>query len=271
MGLMKMDAYRLGFIGFGHMAQILCERIIASRLIPRSQIQFIQRDSAKMRQNEQKYGITSTSLKHLMESSDALFLCVRPSQMPHLADEMAPLGVGSKKILSILSGIPTSFFQKKWGDHVEVAWVMPNVASAIGEGMTTLSFSSNASLEFKSFTTRLVAPFGQFLEVPESQMNTATAVAGSGPGFVFKLIQAMAEAGEKGGLSREKALAMAAQTFRGAASLVGQGFNLPDLITGIATPGGTTEAGFQVMQQAGICEQLQQAVHATIEKAKAFH
>ena len=179
MGFMKMDAYRLGFVGFGHMAQILCQRIIAARLIPRSQIQFIQRDTVKMRQNEQKYGITSTSLKHLVESSDALFLCVRPGQMPKLALEMAPFGVASKKILSILSGISISFFQKCWGPHVEVVWVMPNVASSIGEGMTTLSFSPDASPEFKSFTERLVAPFGQFLEVPETQMNTATAVAGS--------------------------------------------------------------------------------------------
>ncbi|MCC6127852.1 MAG: pyrroline-5-carboxylate reductase [Chlamydiae bacterium] len=267
---MKMDAYRLGFVGFGHMAQILCKRIIAARLIPRSQIQFIQRDPAKMRRNEQKYGITSTSLKHLVESSDTLFLCVRPGQMPKLALEMTPFGVASKKILSILSGISISFFQKCWGPQVEVAWVMPNVASSIGEGMTTLSFSPDASTEFKSFTERLVAPFGQFLEVPEAQMNTATAVAGSGPGFIFKLIQAMAEAGEKGGLPREKALAMAAQTFAGAARLVASGENLSDLIAGIATPGGTTEAGFQVMEQSAISEHFQKAIHATIEKAKAL-
>lgn len=267
---MKMDQYRLGFIGFGHMGQILCERILAARIIPHSQIQFAQRDPDRIRQNEQKYGITATSLKHLINSSDILFLCVRPVHMALLAGEMGSLGMGGKKVLSVLAGLPISFFQKHFGAQVEVARVMPNVASAIGEGMTILSFPPHISSEFRSLTERLVAPFGRFLEVDESRMDAATAVAGSGPGFVFKLIEAMAEGGKKAGLSFEESLLMAAQTFIGSAKLVANGSDLSSLMNQIATPGGTTEAGFQVMQQAEIAKHFQQAIQATVQKAKSL-
>lgn len=267
---MKIASYRLGFIGFGHMAKILCERIIAAHLIPRSQIQFVQRDRDRMKANEKRFGITATSLSHIISSSNALFICVRPAQMAHLATEMASFKVAGKKILSLLAGIPISFFQKLWGSDAEIARVMPNVASAIGEGMTILSFSETASREFKSFSELLVAPFGKFLEISESQMDLATAIAGSGPGFVFQLIRAMAEAGEKGGLSPEQALLMASQTFLGASRLVASGADLSTLLTQIATPGGTTEAGFQVMHQARMAEHFQETITAAVQKAKAL-
>ena len=77
---MKISDYRPGFIGFGHMAQIMFHALDSARLIPRSQVQFIRRDSSKMKQTEQKFGITSASMERLVSTSDILFLCVRPAQ-----------------------------------------------------------------------------------------------------------------------------------------------------------------------------------------------
>ena len=266
---MKMSEHRLGFIGFGHMAQIIFDAVHAARLIPRSQIEFLQRDPAKMKQNEQKYGISSTSIERLVSVSDLLILCVRPAQARDVVAKMAHLGAGQKKIISVLAGVPLSFFQTHLGQEVQILRMMPNVASAIGEGMNLLSFSSFAQSQFRSVAQMLVAPLGFSLEIPEYQMDAATGIAGSGPGFVFKLIQAMAEIGEKEGISRENALFMACQTFLGAARLA-KGADLMSLMTQIATPGGTTEAGFQVMERQGIAKHFQETIEASIQKAKSL-
>ena len=267
---MKMREYRLGFIGFGHMAQIIFEAIQAAHLIPRSQIEFLQRDSSKMKRNEQKYGITSTSMERLVAVYDFLILCVRPGQAREVAVDMARFGAGKKKIISILAGVPISFFQTYFGEEVQILRVMPNVASAIGEGMNLLSFSSFAQGDFRSIAQMLLAPLGFSLEIPESQMDAATGIAGSGPGFVFKLIQAMAQAGEKEGIAYKQALFMACQTFVGAARLIAKGEDLTSLVTQIATPGGTTEAGFQVMEKNETAKHFQETIEASIQKAKSF-
>jgi pyrroline-5-carboxylate reductase len=266
--IMKMDSYRLGFIGFGHMAQILFSAIHAARLIPLSQIQFVQRDRDRMRFNEQKYGITATSIEHAVSSCDILLLCVRPGQAEHILQEMARFGGKHKQIISILAGIPISFFQKILGEEAQIVRLMPNVASLIGEGMTTLSFSSHATSEFRSFVQLFAAPLGRSLEIPETQMDLATAVAGSGPGFVFTLIQAMAAAAEKGGLSPQNALLLASQTFAGAARLVAKEGDIPTLLNQITVPGGTTEAGLDIMRQTQMAQHFQETIKASAQRAK---
>ncbi len=268
MKIMKMQEHRVGFIGFGHMAQILFTSMHSARLIPLSQVQFVQRDRDRMKLNEQKYGITATSIEHAVVTSDVLLLCVRPGQIEPVLQEMARFGAGSKQIISILSGIPISFFQQMLGEKVQVVRLMPNVASAIGQGMTTLSFSPHARVEFRSFVELFSAPLGKYLEISESHMDLATAVAGSGPGFVFTLIQAMADAAENGGLSRERALLMASQTFMGAAGLVAKEKDIASLLNQITTPGGTTEAGLNIMRQTEMAKHFQETIRASASKAK---
>ncbi len=266
---MKMSEYRLGFIGFGHMAQIMFHAIDGARIIPRSQVQFIQRDSAKMKRSEQKHLITSTSMERLISTSDILLLCVRPAQAEQALQQIAPLGAGDKMILSILAGVPLSLFQKHLGPQAQVIRVMPNVASAIGQGMTILS-ARHASVDFREAASMLLAPLGPSLEVPEPLMDAATGLAASSPGFVFKLIQALALQGEKEGLSPKDSLTIAAQVFTGAGQLVAKGGDPIDLMMQIATPGGVTEAGFQVMEKTELAKHFQETVQAAIRKAKQF-
>lgn len=268
MNFMKIDAYRLGFVGFGHMAQILFTAIHSARLIPLSQIQFVQRDRDRMKRNEQKYGITATSIEHVVSSSDVLLLCVLPEQVEPVLEEMARFGAGSKFVISILSGITLSYFQKNLGSDAQIVRLMPNIASSVGEGMTTLSFSAHAKPEFRSFVQLLSAPFGRTLEIPEAQMDLATAVAGSGPGFVFALIQAMITAAEKGGFSSEQARLLASQTFLGAARLVLKEGDIPSLLNQITVPGGTTEAGLNIMRQTQMSEHFQETIKASAERAR---
>ncbi len=265
---MKISDYHLGFIGFGHMAQVICRAIEQSRLIPRSQILFIRRDSAKMKQNEQEFGITSTSLKNLVEKSQVLLICVRPHQADFVLKELASLGAGSKMIVSLLAGIKLSLFRKHLGPDLQLLRTMPNIATAVGEGMTVFSYGPNPSIEFQSLAHLLFSNMGEVIEVSEDLMDICCGIAGSGPGFVFRLIESMARAGEKHGLSYGKSLKMAAQTFAGAARLILKGSMPEMLIEQIATPKGTTEAGFTAMAELEMEKHFQAVVAASANRSR---
>ena len=148
---MKLNETRIGFMGFGHMAQILFQGIDRARIIPRSMISFLQRDAAKMKRNEQKYGITSTGLKNLVESSQILFLCMRPQQAETALRELSLVGgLEGKWIISILAGTKIAFFQKHLGLRAQILRAMPNLASAVGEGMSVLTYSPPCDPSFKT-------------------------------------------------------------------------------------------------------------------------
>ncbi len=265
---MKTADYRLGFIGFGHMAQVIFKAIDRAKLIPRSHVSFIRRDPGKMKQNEQEFGITSTSLSNLVEKSDILILGVRPNQAHLVLEDLAQIGVESKKVISMLAGIKLAYYQKFLGPQIELLRIMPNIAAEVGEGMTIFTYGSNSSMEFRSLANLLFSCMGEVIEVPESLTDICCGIAGSGPGFVFRLIDAMARAGEHSGLPYPKALKMAAQTFAGAARLILKGALPERLVQQIAVPYGTTEAGFKVMREKEIEKTLGSVVQASARRSK---
>ena len=264
---MRISDCHLGFIGFGHMAQVICRAIEKSRLIPRSKISFIQRDSHKMKKNEQDFGITSTSLSHLLDQSDLILIGVRPNQAHLVLEKMGGIPE-SKMIVSILAGVPLAYYQKYFGTKNPLLRVMPNIASAVGKGMSVFSYAPGSSTEFKSLTNLLFSCMGEIIEVPERLMDIACGVAGSGPGFVFRLIEAMASAGETGGLGREDALKMAAQTFAGAAELILKGGQPATLLQQISVPHGTTEAGLKVMSEHQMDAHFRSVVEAAAQRSQ---
>lgn len=266
---MKVNETRIGFMGFGHMAQILFQGIDRARIVPRSRISFLQRDTVKMRQNAQKFGITSTGLEHLVQGSQLLILGMRPEQAEKALRELSLVGgLEGKWIVSILAGTKIDFFQKHLGREAKILRVMPNLASQVGEGMSMLSYSPSCDSAFKTVGNLLFASVGEIAEVPESMMDIACGIAGSGPGFVFRLIESMARTGEKHGLDYRQALKISAQTFAGAARLIAKGSLPSDLLLQIATPNGTTQAGLDVMMKTEIDKHFAMAIEAAMHRSK---
>lgn len=265
---MKIGECHLGFIGFGHMAQILCRAAERARLVPRSQIGFVRRDSHKMRQNEQEFGITSASIEQLIDQSDILFLCVRPSQADEVLGEMTRIGVQGKKIVSILAGKKIGYLQQYLGPETQILRTMPNIACEVGKGMSVLAQGPGLSVDFISQMHLFFKSMGDAIEIPESLMDVACALAGSGPGFVLYLIEAMAHAGQKEGLKAEDAFRIAAQVFSGAAELAAHKGETGDLIRRIATPGGTTEAGLALLKQGEVADWISRTISASLKRAE---
>ncbi len=137
---MKATECNIGFIGFGHMAQIIFQAIDRSKLIPRSQITFVQRDPHKMRENEEKFEIGASNLKTLVERSDLLLLGVRPHQAEIVLKDLQHLKIDpSKMIVSVLAGVKIGFYQQFLKNPL--LRVMPNIASEVGMGMSVFSFA----------------------------------------------------------------------------------------------------------------------------------
>ncbi|HSX26057.1 MAG TPA: pyrroline-5-carboxylate reductase [Chlamydiales bacterium] len=265
---MKISDLHLGFVGFGHMAQVIYRAVDQSKLIPRSQISFIRRDTKKMEQNEKEFKITSTSLENLVQKSDLILIGVRPSQAELVLKNLAKIGVGSKMVISVLAGTKLSLFEKYLGKEAQLLRVMPNMASAVGEGMSVFSYGAHPSNDFRSFAHLLFSSMGQVLEVPEQLMDISCGIAGSGPGFVIALIDAMARTGEKHGLDYQKALTMAAQAFLGAAKVIIKGGVPETLLEQIATPNGTTEAGLRALKETEMKKHLGLVVEASARRSK---
>lgn len=266
---MKINEIHLGFVGFGHMGQIIFRSLDQARLISHSKILFHRRDPSKSREDEKRYGITSTSIKNLIERSNVLLICVRPNQAEGVFQELAKAGLNSKKVISVMAGIKISSLQK-FNPEMQVIRAMPNVASEIGQGMTLLSFGESASLDFRSSARILFSSLGTITELTETEMDIGSAIAGSGPAFVLELIEEIARIGEKEGIPYKKSLAMTAQTFLGAAAFVVKGASPEDLITQIATAGGMTMEGLKVLKASGIKQILETTIKTASARSKKF-
>ena len=261
-----MHQYRIGFIGFGHLAKVLFESIDKAKILPRSHIVFRQRDAHKMGENERRFGVTGASLPTLIEQSDVVILCVRPQQAEQALKEIQEAGgLKGKCLVSVLAGASIAYFQKHLGSDAQLVRAMPNICSSVGEGMTALSFS--CSPEFREFATRLFGAGGEVQEVPERLMDVVVGMSGSGPGFVFRLIEAMARMGEKHGMSYEAALKIAAQTFLGAGKLVARSAKPADLLVQIAVPQGTTQAGLDLMTKLSVDKHFQEVMEAAAKRS----
>ncbi|HEY4254884.1 MAG TPA: pyrroline-5-carboxylate reductase [Chlamydiales bacterium] len=265
-----MDKYRVGFFGFGHMAQILCEAILRAKIIPHSQVSFLRRDRDKMKENSQKFRITPTSLEHLISHSDLIVLSMRPEQSENALKQLVQAGnLEGKWIVSILAGKPISFFQAHLGRNVQILRTMPNLCSAVNEGMSALCYSENCTEEFKSFSRSLFGAVGQIAEVAEKFMDLVVGLSGSGPAFVIRLIETMAQTGVAHGMPYETALKIAAQTFKGAAELLLRGKTSPqDLLTQITVPNGTTQAGLTTMTHLEIEKHFRSAIEAAAKRSQ---
>jgi len=266
---MKIENYHLGFVGLGRTGQMILRAIEASKLIPRSNILFFRRDPAKAKQNEQEFGITSTTLSHLVDSSNLLLICTPSSQAEFVLQDLTRAGAGAKMIVSIMGGVKLAFLQRYLGPKSQVARAAPNVAISAREGMSLVTFAPQPSLEFRSVVNLLFASMGQVMEIPESQIVFANSMADSGCGIVFEIIDAMARLGEKEGMTYAKALKISSQAFLGAAQMVLKGTLPQDILMQMTI---STEypasAAIETFRKGDVVKHIQAAIRASAARSE---
>jgi pyrroline-5-carboxylate reductase len=176
-------------------------------------------------------------------AADTVLLIVKPQDMTSVLTEIAPALRAGQVLISLAAGITTRLVEQHVPDGVAVIRVMPNTPALVDEGMAAISGGACATEEHLAHAESLLAATGKVVRVPESQQDAVTAISGSGPAYVFLVVEAMIDGGVALGLPRETATELTLQTLTGAAKLLAETGELPEVLRAkVTSPNGTTAA-----------------------------
>ena len=267
---------KLGFFGAGKMAEgILAAASLAKDFDPKS-VLMAEKLPARAKELEKKYGVRTTSdAKDVAKEAPVIFLAVRPQDLAALAADVKPLLTKKTLVVSIAAGKSLATLKKALGRDVRLVRVMPNLALRAKEGMCALCPAKNATpADVRQVATivRKVAKrlngAGRTIVLAERHFDAVTALSGSGPAFFAYMEQAMAAGGEALGLPADAARLLAAQTMLGTAAYLRQsGADLEAFISGVATPGGTTAAGMDVLRASDFAARVAATLKAAADRS----
>lgn len=262
---------KIGLIGIGKMGSALLEGLLRARLCSPGEVTAYDPIGSLLEACRQKHSIqAAASNLEVMEHSEAVLLCVKPQDCQSVLQAL-PSSLPGRLLISIAAGIPIRALEQWTGYAHRIARVMPNTPALIGKGASAYALSPSATPEDRVLVQRILESVGVAVEVRESQLDAVTGLSGSGPAYVFALIEALADGGVLEGLPKALALQLAAQTVAGAAELVLQtGIHPAQLKDQVTSPGGTTIAGLYALEQAGLRAALMSAVRAATDRSKAL-
>src|SRR2546422_2034304 len=228
----------IGIAGVGKMGEALVRGLIVGRVVPPSRILV----------------------------SDAI--PTRAKDMAALVEAIGPHVRKDALIITLAAGVRTSFIERVLGGRGRVVRIMPNLACAVGEGATAFALGKTATEHDAVTLEEIFGAIGRVTMVEERMLDAVTGLSGSGPGFIAALAHSMIEGGARSGLPREVAYKLALQTMKGTAELLLiDGLEPMQLFRMVATPNGTTEAGWKVMEQRGVPAAISDGIVAASARA----
>jgi pyrroline-5-carboxylate reductase len=260
---------RIGLIGAGQMATALAHGFIHAGLTTADRLLAADVDEhARQRFAQTTAALTTADNNLVAAQSDVIFLAVKPQQMAQVAAGLHGKLNANKLIVSIAAGIRLASLAEWLGTELRVVRVMPNTPCVVQQGVSAFSLGEHAKPEDGALVGRLLGALGSTWQVDEKLLDAVTGLAGSGPAFVFVIIEALSDAGVRMGLPRAMATAMAAQTLHGAAAMVLATNEHPAVLKDrVASPGGTTIAGLQALESGGLRATLMAAVEAATRRS----
>jgi pyrroline-5-carboxylate reductase len=263
---------RLGFIGAGKMAAALARGATGAGLCALPEIRASARSADSRAAFASKTGVAPAQVSarnaETAAASDAVFLCVKPAAARAVLREIAPHLGGRVPVISIVAGVSLAELQGAAGEGVPIIRAMPNTPALVCRGATAYACGAGALEAHTELVEKLFGALGDVYRVEEKLINAVNGLSGSGPAYVYLVIEALADGGVLMGLPRPLAAALAAQTVLGAAEMVRQtGQHPADLREAVASPGGTTIAALEVLEQAGVRAAMMGAVRAATERA----
>lgn len=261
---------KVAFIGLGNMGASLAKAV--AKEVDAQDLLLVNRSPQKVQEFISQYGGTASDLEQVFQEAEVIFLGVKPYQICPLLEEYQ--GILAQRSNLLLVSMAAGLELEKMTDVIQngqlgLIRIMPNTPVAIGQGVISLARSQAVTDQQIAQVKQLLAGAGALYEIEETLMDPATAVAGCGPAFVYQMIEAMADAGVSLGLSREQALQMAAQTFQGASQMVLEtGEHPARLRDAVCSPGGSTIAGVNRLEQVGLRGDIIAGVEAAYKRTQ---
>lgn len=259
----------VGFIGAGKMAYALTSGMLKSGLLESERIWA----SAPSMTNLKNFQDLNCNITHsnsdVLANCTIVFLCVKPHLTSNVLEKLYCCWKQNHIIVSVIGGVTLKFLEEKTPPHTEIIRSMPNVSSVVLAGMCGISrgtFTKDSSVKL---VEKLLRTVGLCEEVNENQMDAVCGLSGSGPAFIFTVIQSMADGAVKMGIPKSVAIKFAAQTALGASKMILETGEHPEVLRdSVCSPGGTTITGIHVLENAGVRAAMMNAVEAAALKAK---
>ena len=260
---------KIGFIGAGQMATALSKGFVSKAGVPAENIIAADAFESSREKFTAATGIQTTdSNVDVVEDCDVIVLSVKPQVLPDVMQEIAPYITPKHLVISICAGIPLAKLSAGLGAETRLVRVMPNTPCLIGQGAIAFCNSETVTEEDFEITCDLLKSVGRCFHVGEHVMDAVTGLSGSGPAYVYLIIEALADGGVMMGLPRDVALTLAAQTVRGAAAMVLETKEHPGVLKDrVTSPAGTTIAGMRELESHGVRAAMYDAVIAATKRS----
>lgn len=257
---------RIGFLGAGSIVEAMLSGILKKGLLSPDRLLVSNRNNReRLEQLADCYGVNFTQDKlEVARSSDILILAIKPKDAAEALRELRGVVHPGQLVISVVAGVSTTLIGEWLGVNCPVIRTMPNTSSAVGLSATGLAANSFVTGEQLQQAIRLFEAIGTVYEVAEEELDIITGLSGSGPAYIYYLVEAMMAAGATAGLDREMARQLTLQTVIGAAHMLLDTRAEPAILRQqVTSPGGTTQAGLEVLE----AYQFQQGVTAAILRA----
>jgi pyrroline-5-carboxylate reductase len=254
----------IAILGTGKMGEALLSGLLRAGQPPSAVIAAVRRED-RGGELSARYGTQVTDAASAAKAADTLVLAVKPQDMGRLLEEIAPVVPPGRLIISVAAGITTAFIERRLAGEVPVVRVMSNTPVLVDEAMSVISAGAYAGEEHLRRAEELLRPVGKVLRIPESQQDAATALSGSGPAYVYFLVEAMVDAAILLGMARGTALEMVTQAVYGAATMLRESGEHPVILReAVTSPGGTTISAIAELEK----HRVRAAFLAAIEAAR---
>jgi pyrroline-5-carboxylate reductase len=261
---------RVAILGAGKMGGTLLQAFLKQNLFAADQIHATVGHAEKALALSAQWGVdVTTNNLEAARQADLILVGVKPFQVPELIREIQPALTKEKTLISFAAAVKTRAIEDAAEMEIAVIRAMPNTPAALGAGATALCRGRFVSKEQMELAERIFETVGRAVVVDEKHMDAVTGLSGSGPAYIYIIIEALAEAGVKVGLPRDIATELAAQTTFGAAKMVLEtGYHPAMLKDAVTTPAGSTIDGIMALEEGGLRVTLIKAVMRATERAK---
>jgi pyrroline-5-carboxylate reductase len=263
---------QVGILGAGNMGEALIHGLLYGHHCRPDQIFCSDVRPERLKALREKYGVKTTSHNtEVVKQSDILILSVKPQIMKQVVEEIAKHLDLSKLIISIAAGISLDAIESCARKDLKLIRVMPNICVSVREGASAIAGGKHAVKDDLMIAKTIFDSVGKSLFIEESLLDAVTGLSGSGPAYIFLIIDALADAGVKVGLSRNDALILASQTVLGAAKMLIETGEHPGKLKDMVTsPGGTAIAGLHTLEEGGLRTTLINAVEVATKRSKVL-
>lgn len=265
-----LASHTIGFIGAGNMAEALIRGLVRGGQVPATSIAASGPRQERLDELKREYGIdVTTHNREVVQRCGLIVLSVKPQILDKVLREVGDLVKPGALVVSIAAGVDTETIEESLPDGVRVVRAMPNTPALVGAGATAISAGKHASETDLATAKALFDAVGITVVLEEAHLDAVTGLSGSGPAYIFLILEALADAGVKVGLSRRNAQRLAAQTVMGSAKLLLETDEHPGKLKDMVTsPGGTAIAGLHTLEEGGLRTTLINAVETATKRAR---